>query len=281
MSSDGTLYPSDLTDSQWDFIQSHLPCARGGGRPRTTNLRQILNAIFYLVRNGCTWRALPKSYPPWQTVYDYFRSFQTQGVWKRIHEFLVQTIRVELNREKLPSLLIIDGQTVKAAQGEQRGYDGFKRLRGRKRQILVDSLGLIHSIRIHSANLQERSQGSLLFQSLSPEQLRRLTAIYADQGYRGPFEERIYYSIGIRPTIPPLDPESGQGRKKTSSEKLQNRRLKPITKKRWVVERTFGWFNHYRRLSKDYEKKITQSETMIQLAMTQLMLRRRAKCGSH
>jgi len=270
------VYPSDLSDTQWNAIKELIPSARYGGRPRTTNVREVINAIFYLTRSGCAWRYLPKSYPPWRTVYEYFSNWRRLGLWKKIHNRLRDRLRISQGRDISASALIVDSQSIRAAYGENRGYDGFKRLRGRKRHILVDTLGLLHSVRVHAANLSDRSQGHRLFEGFPQYKRARLDAVFADHGYRGQFVEDLHWDFGFYPTIPALRKNSGQGRRKTAKEKLANRRLGKTPKKRWVVERTFSWFNHYRRLSKDYERKVAHSESMIYLAMTQLMLRRPA-----
>ena len=267
-------YPSDLTDEQWKLIRNLIPKARAGGRPRTTDVRQIINAVFYINRTGCAWRYLPRSFPPWQTVYDYFSSWQTQGVWKAIHNKLVRSIRRESEKSSKPSVLIIDSQSARAQFGAHRGYDGFKKLRGRKRHIIVDTLGLIHAIKVHAANLQDRSQGHVVLKSYNQAKIKCVKAIYADNGYRGQFVKETSQILGFEPTMPTL-PMGGRGKTKSWKEKLAHeQRTREVPKKRWIVERTFAWFNHYRRLSKDYERSITCSEQMIYVAMTQLMLKR-------
>jgi len=138
-----------LSEAQWKSIRELIPSARSGGRPRTTDTRKVINAVLYVVNTGCAWRYLPKEYPPWKTVYDYFRSWIFAGVWKEMHELLKKRTRVLSGKEEDPSYLIIDSQSVRASSGEELGYDGFKRIRGRKRQILVDTIGMIHGVYIH------------------------------------------------------------------------------------------------------------------------------------
>jgi putative transposase len=283
------IYPSDLSDEQWELIKRELPAAGRGGRPRTTDVRQIINAIFFVSRTGCAWRYLPQGessrFPPWQTVYHYFRSWTLSGVLRQVHERLARLVRIQAGRAESPSALIVDSQSVKASQGESRGYDGFKKIRGRKRHVLTDTLGLLHSVRVHAADLSDTREGHRLLENLPDRVLTRLEAVYADLGYRGSFEEHVALKTGIRPTLPDPDPNSGQGRRKSYEElrEKQQRQKRQAgqgktrpTKKRWVVERTLAWLNHYRRLSKDYERKTAHSESMIFLAMTQLMLRRLA-----
>lgn len=267
-------YPSNLTDEQWKLILSLIPEARPGGRPRSADVRQIVNAVFYLNRSGCAWRYLPKNFPPWQTVYDYFSRWRIQGVWKMIHEKLIKSARKCVGKKSQPSMLIIDSQSVRAPNGEERGYDGFKKLRGRKRHIMVDTLGFVHGIRIHAANLQDRSQGHLLLENYEEGKFKKLKAIYADNGYRGLFVKEVTQRLGFEPTMPDL-PMGGRGRTKSWKERLAHKqRARVVPKKRWIVERTFAWFNHYRRLSKDYERTAKTSEHMVYVAMTQLLLKR-------
>jgi len=266
-------YPSDLTDQQWDIIRRLVPRARVGGRPRTTDVRKVINAVFYLCRTGCAWRYLPKHFGPWQTIYDYFSQWRRKGFWKKLNDVLSMKARIEAKKLRSPSVLIIDSQSIRAPQGKDRGYDGFKKLRGRKRHLLVDTLGLIHSLKVHPANQPDSAYGGLVFKDLNKP---RLSRIYADLGYRGAFVQKTLETFGFKPEMPPTNPLSGQGKPKTAKAKLANRRLRGVPKKRWIVERTFAWFNHYRRLSKDYERLPDTSESMIYLAMSQLILRRLA-----
>ena len=270
-------YPSDLSDQQWQSIKHLVPPARGGGRSRTTDIRRVIEGVLYLVSSGCAWRYLPADFPPWQTVYHYFRYWCVTGTWRQIHNAIRDAARVAVGRDKLTTYLIIDSQSVKAHYGESRGLDGFKRVRGRKRQILVDTQGLIHSVYIHAANLSDTKEGINVVDKLSSDQLSKVSVVHADLGYRGSFEEQYYFRKNQMPLINRKDEYTGQGKKKTVAEKLERksqRHQAPKEPKRWIVERTFAWFIIYRRLSRDYEKLVSHSENMIYLAMTQLMLRR-------
>lgn len=271
-------YSSDLSDLEWQLIKDILPSASPGGRPRTTNLREVVNAVFYLTRTGCAWRLLPRTFPPPGTVYDYFRAWRTSGLWKRIHDLLVTQVREKEGRNASPSLLMLDSQSVKAQYGDSRGYDGFKKVRGRKRQIVVDALGLIHGLKVHAANGSDRKEGIAAVENCG--KLTGVTGFIADSGYACyKFESKIHEQLNVWPTITRskskkvchYDPND-----KTAvyEHVLVTSNLKP---KRWIVERTFAWFNRYRRLSRDYERNSKVSETMIYLAMTQLMLRRLSK----
>jgi putative transposase len=217
-------------------------------------MRRVIEAIFYLNRSGCAWRYLPSEYPPWKTVYDYFNKWQQTDVWRRINDFLVKEVRKSIGKNEAPSVVMIDSQTAKAHYGENRGYDGYKRMRGRKRQVLVDTLGLIHGVHVHAGDLQDRREGMKLMENFKPQ--KKLEMIFADRGYNGCFVDQMFLRFKVWTTIQvPKNDGSAQP-------------------KRWIVERTFAWFNQYRRLSRDYEKKIRNSESMIYLAMIQLMLRR-------
>lgn len=271
-------YPSDLSDLEWQLIKDVLPAASAFGRPRVTSLREVVNAVFYVNRTGCAWRYLPRNFPPWQTVYDYFRQWRLSGLWKQIHDSLVVFVREKEGRSKSPSLLMLDSQSAKAQYGDSRGYDGFKKVRGRKRQIVVDALGLIHSLKVHAANGAERTGGAAAVDRCG--RLEGITGFIVDSGYAGyNFEKHVHQQLKVWPTITSskakvvcnYDPKD-----KTCQYKniLVASNLKP---KRWIVERTFAWFNHYRRLSRDYERNSLVSETMIYVAMTQLMLRRLSK----
>jgi putative transposase len=275
----GRGYPSDLSDKQWKLIRGLIPNASTGGRPRTTDVRKVLNAILYLTRSGCAWRYLPEDFPPWQTVYWYFNRWATGGVLRKIHDHLVRCVRVFEKRSPIPSVLIIDSQSSKAQWGEQRGWDGFKKVRGRKRSILVDTLGLIHGVRVDSANIKDFTSGAQMLDGdhcrLSP-QTTQLAAFYADGGYKAhDFQNALYRRFKVWPTLKVSKKEdvcTYRGNHKWSYlRRVQESNLKPV---RWRVERTFGWFNGYRRLSRDYEKKTSVSETMIHLSMILLMLRR-------
>jgi putative transposase len=221
----------------------------------------VLNACFYVNRTGCSWRYLPKEYPPWQTVYDYFTRWKRAGIWEEIHALLVAVLRIKSGRSNSPRLTMIDSQSVRAHYGENRGWDGFKKVRGRKRQILVDALGLVHGIRVHAANLEDRREGLTLTKiyfkkGIKPE------LMMADRAYNGCFSDYLTYYAGVKVQI-----------LSSSKKDPAATNLKP---KRWIVERTFAWFNHYKRLARDYERTTLSSETMIRIAMMQLMLRRMA-----
>lgn len=250
-------YPSDLTDQQWEIIKVMIPAARLGGRKRTTNMRWVVEALLYLTKTGSPWRYLPSEFPPWKTVHDYFTKWSEMGIWVEINLALTKMFRAQLSREPTPSLGLIDSQSAKSHYGERRGYDAAKKVRGRKRSIIVDTLGLLWSCEVHEANMTDPRGGLAALQKFPAECRGRLKKFIADSAYRWPFDyyaEKIY---GLEVQL--LDT------------KKEGTNMKP---KRWVVERTFAWFNHFRRLSRDYERLTKHSEALIYLAMITILLRR-------
>jgi putative transposase len=162
-------YETDLTDAAWELVKPLLPAARHGGRPRTTDVRAVVNAIFYLLRTGCQWRLLPHQFPPWGTVYHYLRSWEHSGIWVQLHRAVYEQARIAAGRAASPSVVIMDGQSVNTTErGGPRGFDGYKRVKGRKRHILVDTLGLMIAHRVEPANMSDRRAGARLLGGLGP-----------------------------------------------------------------------------------------------------------------
>jgi transposase len=179
-------YPSDLSDAEWSLLEPHLPGPKRRGRPRLHSPREVLDAVFYVLKTGCQWRMLPKDFPPWQTVFHYFRRWRLDGVWERMNRALRRSLRKRLGREPEPSAGIVDAQSVKTTGvgGEQRGFDGGKKVRGRKRHILVDTEGLVVEAQVHSAKVPDQD-GIRRLLGPARDRLPRLSHLWVDAGYRG------------------------------------------------------------------------------------------------
>ena len=239
-------YPTDLTDAEWECIEPHIASANKRGRPKIYSLRHVLNAIFYLLRSGCAWRLLPREFPPWRAVYYWFRKWRIAGTFERLNSALRERLRVRLGRNPHPSAGIVDSQSAKTsgAGSEARGYDGGKKVRGRKRHLLVDTEGLVLKAKVHSAKVPDQDGIKLLLKA-AREFLPRLSHLWVDAGYQGRGKEWAERELGLsvevvrrtpRPTPEKVARLWAKEGREIDWQKLLPRRGFEVLPKRWVVE---------------------------------------------
>ena len=257
-------YPSDLTEAQWRVLEPLLPAAKPGGRPRSVALREVVDAILYVSRNGATWRALPHDFPPWRTVYHYFRAWARDGTLARLHNGLRERVRQADGRRRTPSAAIVDSQSVRGAETVARagrGYDAATKVNGRKRHIAVDTTGLLLVVLVTAAGVQDRDAARLLLAGLRTC-FPTVTWVWADGGYAGRLVD--WAAATLRLSIDIVRKLAGQ----TTFQPLP---------RRWVVERTFAWITRCRRTVRDYERRPEHHAAMVQWAMVTVMTRRLAR----
>jgi transposase len=263
----GLRYASDMTDAEWALIVRRLPRRRRLGRPREVDLREVLQAILYILSTGCQWRALPKDFPPYSTVQGYFYAWRDTGRWQKIVTALVQQTRRKFGRKPKPTAAVIDSQSAPTTQaGGPRGYDAGKRIYGRKRHIVTDTNGLLLAVHVHPANVQDCHGAVPLLERLR-RRFPKLRHVFADRIYRGNQLQAALSHCGPWAIKIVERPQGVKGFQ--------------LLPRRWVVERTFAWFGRCRRLAKDFEGSAATEAAWLLVALLRLLTRRLAATSKH
>jgi putative transposase len=274
-------YVSDLSDAEWAALEPMFPAPNQRGRKRRHPWRELVNSILYVLRSGGIWRLLPHDLPPWKTVYHYWRLWRLNGTWEVINQRLRESLRLKMGRHAQPSAGVIDSQSVKTSTvGGERGFDGAKKVNGRKRHVLVDTVGLLLKVKVHRADIQDSDGVALLLTGLG-NVFPHLQHVWVDGGYRKAAQEWItqHLSWTVQVVKHPRQPRGVWAAPDMGIDwdALLPKGFRGVLPRRWVVERTIAWLSFNRRLTRDYERLPETSEAFIYLAMSRLMLRRLAK----
>jgi transposase len=251
-------YPTDVKDEEWQLIEPLLPGQARTGRPRRTDLRAVINALRYMARSGCEWRMLPNDFPPWETVYYWFRRLMRRMLFKTLHDLALMVDRILAERSAAPSAGVVDSQSVKAPAAKERGYDAFKKIKGRKRHISVDTDGRLLAVNLTPADVAD-STGALLVLDALKQKWPGVKHLFGDAAYdRRKFMDKAAFLDFTVEVV----------------RRLQGQHGFAVQPRRWVVERTFAWLLRWRRLVRDYEQRIDVSQNMMYIAMSSMLMRR-------